>query len=252
MGLLDNKIVVVIGATSGIGRAAVGLFVKEGARLIAVGRRGSRGAEIEREGKELGGDVRFVQADIADSKSLDNLFGIIRNEYPRLDGAFNNAGIQPMPMLLQDTPDEVFDHVFGVNARGTFQCLRHELKIMTAQKSGAIVNTSSIAGIRGFMTNGVYTASKHAVIGLTKVAAIESAALGVRVNCVLPGGTKSEMMEELMTRRAGGLEATIAGIPMKRTGKPSEPAAAAAWLLSDMASYITGAIVAVDGGKTIA
>jgi NAD(P)-dependent dehydrogenase (short-subunit alcohol dehydrogenase family) len=249
--MLDGKTVLVIGATSGIGRAASALFAGQGASVIAAGRRVERGDAVEREAEAAGGSARFIRADLADDGSLDSLFATIRRDYPRLDAAFNNAGVQPTPGPLHEYSDEVFDQVFRTNVRGLFRCLKAELAIMKDQGGGAICNTSSIAGLRAFQANGIYTASKHAIVGLTKSAAIDSAQFGVRVNCICPGATESEMMQETVATRPGGLAATVAPIPMKRAGRPEEPAAAAAWLLSDMASFVTGVTVPVDGVSII-
>lgn len=241
MGLLDGKTILVTGASAGIGRAACDLFEREGATVIGTARR-----------PPAGGMARFIAADLARPAEVDRLFATIEAEHGALDGAFNNAGISQDAIPLPDTPPELFDSVFDINVRAMWLCLRHELRIMRARKRGAIVNTASIAGLRGYRGLSVYTASKHAVIGLTKAAALDAAEYGVRVNCICPGTTRSGMMERQMLTRPGGEAATLKTIPLNRIAQPAEQANAAAWLLSDAASFVTGDAMVVDGGRTIA
>jgi NAD(P)-dependent dehydrogenase (short-subunit alcohol dehydrogenase family) len=247
----EDRVVLVTGATSGIGRAAVMQLVARGAKVVAAGRREDLGRELVETARAAGGSVLYVPCDITDSASIDALFARIEAEYGRLDAAFNNAGTEADLAKIPDTPLEIFDQVFAINVRGTFQCLRHEIRIMRAQKRGAIVNTASIAGIIGYADAAVYTASKHAVVGLTKAAGLEYPAQGVRVNCLLPGATRSAMSERWADRMSGGEAEMAQAIPMQRLGKPEEQAAVAVFLLSDAAAYMTGANVVVDGGLSV-
>jgi NAD(P)-dependent dehydrogenase (short-subunit alcohol dehydrogenase family) len=143
-----------------------------------------------------------------------------------------------------------FDRVMNVNVRGTWLCMRHELRMMRAQGAGAVVNTASIAGVVGFPMSSAYTASKHAIVGMTKSASLDFAPMGIRVNCLCPGGTTTEMSERWTTRVPGGEAALAQGVPMKRFGKADEQAEAAVFMLSDAASYMSGSIMVVDGGTT--
>jgi NAD(P)-dependent dehydrogenase (short-subunit alcohol dehydrogenase family) len=248
MGMLEGKVVLVTGASAGIGRAAVRLFCREGAHVVATARREAEGRAAV---LEAGNNARFKAADLRDRASIDSLFAFIESEFGRLDGAFNNAAMTQDASSIVDTPVELYEQIFDTNVRSVWLCMKHELRIMQRQRAGAIVNTASIAGTRGFPGLSLYSASKHAVIGMTKSAALDAAAFGVRVNCICPGTTRTEMMEQQMRTRPGGEEETIKGIPLGRVSAPEEQAEAAAWLLSDRASFVTGEQLIVDGGRTV-
>ncbi|MHB9879986.1 SDR family NAD(P)-dependent oxidoreductase [Pacificimonas sp. ICDLI1SI03] len=244
--MLRDKTILVIGSTSGIGRAAYELCASHGARVIGIGRSQEAGESIAR---SCGG--RFIPLDITDEDAVVRLFEYLAQENIKLDGAINNAAMthDAAPIDRQDL--SLFDQVFSINVRSLFHCLQHEISAMR-KDGGSIVNISSIAGRRGFAGLSIYSASKHAVIGLTRSAALDCAADNVRVNSVCPGTTRTEMFERQMKTRPGGAEATIKGIPMGRISEPTEPAAAAVWLLSDQASFVTGETLTIDGGRTIA
>ncbi|AMN47564.1 hypothetical protein ACG33_10735 [Steroidobacter denitrificans] len=246
-----GRVVLVTGASSGIGRAAALLLGGRGAHVIVAARRPVEGQETVDQIVASGGTGEYLTVDLADAESIDTLFASIVSHHGRLDGAFNNAGVEVDAAPLPDTPVAAFDEVFGTNVRGTWLCLRHEMRIMREQGHGTIVSTSSIAGIVGFANRSIYTASKHAIVGMTKSAALELAHLGIRINCLLPGGAYTEMSTRWVSMVPGGYDALAEGIPMKRWGMPEEMAEAAVWLLSDAASYVTGANLVVDGGLSV-
>jgi NAD(P)-dependent dehydrogenase (short-subunit alcohol dehydrogenase family) len=250
-----GKNILVTGVTSGIGRAAVIELAKRGATVIAAARREEAGrATVESAaiaGKAGGGSARFVRTDIAVPDSIDELFAKIAQDYGRLDGAFNNAGIESDLAQVPDTPLEVFDRVFATNVRGTWLCMRHEMRLMRAQGHGAIVNTASITGVIAFPSTSVYTASKHAVVGMSKAAGLELAREGIRVNCICPGATRSEMSERWLETYPGGEAQMTQMLPTKRLARPEELAAVAIFLLSDAASYMTSSTTVVDGGQSV-
>ena len=247
----SGRVVLVTGASSGIGRAAALQLGGRGAHVVAAARRSVEGQDAIDRIVAAGGSGEYVALDLADAGSVEALFSEIMSRHGRLDGAFNNAGVEVDAAALPDMPLAAFDEVFGTNVRGTWLCLGHEMRIMRAQGHGAIVSTSSIAGIVGFANRSIYSASKHAIVGMTKSAGIEFPAQGVRVNCLLPGATRSAMSQRWADRMEGGETAMSAAIPMKRLGTPDEQASVAVFLLSDAAAYMTGASVVVDGGLSV-
>jgi NAD(P)-dependent dehydrogenase (short-subunit alcohol dehydrogenase family) len=250
MGLLDGKVLLVTGATGGIGRAAALRFATEGANVIAVARRQDKGEHLVSEIAKAGGRARYVHTDISDISSIEKLFDAIKKNYGRLDGAFNNAAAEMPPTLLADASLEQFDRMFSANVRGTFWCLHHELKMMIAQKSGAILNNGSVASTRGLPQHSIYVSSKHAVLGLSRTASLEVAEMGIRVNCICPGPVRTEMFDRWTNGSPEIEDALAAGVPLKRVASSEEIADIAAWLLSDKAAYITGATIMADGGTT--
>jgi NAD(P)-dependent dehydrogenase (short-subunit alcohol dehydrogenase family) len=248
--MLAGRKIVVIGASTGIGAAALRRFATYGADVLGVARSTETGAALADELCAEGLKARFRRADITSEREVVDLFAWMAGEWGRPDGALNNAAMTQDALPIDATPTAVFDALFAVNVRGTWLCLREEMALM-AGHGGSIVNVASIAGQRGFPGLSVYTASKHAVLGMTKSAALDGAARGVRVNCLCPGTTRTRMMEQQMATRPGGLEGTIARIPLGRLSDPVEQAEAAAWLLSDRATFVTGEALTVDGGATI-
>lgn len=249
--LLRERIILVTGASSGIGLAALRLFAEEGAAVIGLARRvGDAGTELEAL-RSAGHRVWFETADITRPGDIERVIEFIEREVGPLDGAFNNVSITQDACPIDELPESVFDDVLAINVKGTWRCLRAELAVMKACGRGAIVNTSSIAGVRGFPGLAAYSASKHAILGLTRSAALDAAAWGIRVNCLCPGTTRTPMMERQMRTRPGGEQITLARIPLARIATPAEQAQAAAWLLSERASFVTGEELVVDGGGTI-
>lgn len=249
--LLHDKTILVTGASSGIGLAALGVFAREGARVTGLARRAEPAAATVATLRASGHHVDFVTADITVAGEIERVIADLEREHGALDGAFNNASVTQDAFPIDDLPEAVFDEVMGINVKGTWRCLRAELRAMRPRGRGAIVNTSSIAGVRGFPGLAAYTASKHAILGLTRSAALDAAAHGIRVNCLCPGTTRTPMMERQMRTRPGGESTTLARIPLNRFATPDEQANAAAWLLSDKAAFVTGEEIVVDGGGTI-
>ena len=247
MALFADRITLVVGGARGMGRATALAFAREGATVIVSDRLES-GAETARMIQEKGGKASFVSADIGEEASIDSLFEDISSRFGRLDAAFNAAAIALPPSEFADTPVSVWDDAFRINTRGTFLCMRHQLRIMKAQRSGAVVTVASGAGLLGARMAAAYTASKHAVVGMCKTAALDMAAYGVRVNCLCPGTTRTEMIEQWFASVPGSEERMAKAIPMNRLAVPEDMAAAAIWLASDASAYITGQSIVVDGG----
>ena len=241
MGKLEGKVAIVTGASRGIGAAAARVFAAEGAKVVLAARKGAALEAVAEEIRAAGGEALAVETDVADEASVKRLIEAAVQAFGRVDVAFNNAGEGQMPQPLADLPADWFDRVISANLRSVFLCMKYEIGAMVAAGGGAIVNMSSTAGVSVAAGIGAYAAAKHGVIGLTKVAALDYAEKGIRVNALAPGPilTKPEM------ERAGIGQ----HVPMKRMGKPEEVAAAAAWLCSDESSYITGAVLAIDGGR---
>jgi len=246
---MTAPVVLITGALAGIGRATALAFARQGARLVVSGRRDDAGAALVRELRELGTEAEFVRADVRQEDDVEALVDRAVARFGRLDIAVNNAGTEGQPGPLTAQTAATYAATFDTNVLGTIFSLKHELRVMLAQGSGSIVNLSSTMGHRGNANAGLYVASKHAVEGLTRTAALEGAAAGVRVNAVAPGPIDTEML----TRFAGDDErknGLAAGVPMKRLGRPEEIAQAIVFLASDQAGFLTGQVVDVNGGKT--
>ena len=251
-GLLEGRISLVTGAGSGIGRATSLVMAREGATIVVSDINADSGEETLSAVKEAGGDGMFVHADVSRPDDVAALVGQVVSAYGRLDCAYNNAGIEGfMAGRLHEYPEDIWDRVIDINLKGVWLCLKHEIPQMLQQGSGAIVNTASGAGLVGSRQMSAYVASKHAVVGLTKAAALEYARDGIRVNAVCPGMIDTPMVQRLIGGRDAEYEATIpVRQPIGRLGTPEEIAESVTWLCSDAASLVTGIAMAVDGGFT--
>lgn len=246
-----SPVVLVTGALSGIGRAAAIAFAKEKARLVISGRRLEEGRKLAEQLRSSGADVEFVQADVRFEDQVQGLVDRVISRFGRLDIAVNSAGYEGAPAPIVEQNVDQYASVFDTNVLGTWLALKHEIRVMTAQGSGSIVNVSSTMGIRGAPRNALYVASKHAVEGLTKSAALETAALNIRVNAVAPGPIQTEMLDRIAGSESGKA-AMLATVPLKRAGTPEEIADAIVFVASDKASFMTGEVLRVNGGRTAA
>jgi NAD(P)-dependent dehydrogenase (short-subunit alcohol dehydrogenase family) len=242
-------VILITGALTGIGRATALAFANEGATVVVSGRREAEGKALENELRGLGAKAAFILADVRHEDDVHNLVEQTVARFGRLDVAINNAGTEGKPGPLTEQTYDGYAGMFDTNVLGTFLSLKHELRVMQSQGSGSIINLSSTMGERGAANLGLYTASKHAVEGLTKSASLEAAAFGVRVNAVAPGPTETAMLDRL-TGTPERQAAFFATVPLKRGAKPEEIADAVVFLASDRASFITGQIIRVNGGKT--
>jgi NAD(P)-dependent dehydrogenase (short-subunit alcohol dehydrogenase family) len=246
---MNSPVIVITGALTGIGRATALAFAGNGARLVVSGRRATEGKALEVELQKLGAEAVFVQADVRHDEEVRRLIDQTVARFGRLDAAVNVAGTEGQPGLIVNQTAESYAATFDTNVLGTLLSLKHELRVMIAQKSGSIVNISSTYGHEGAAYASVYSASKHAVEGFTKSAALEAASSGVRVNAVAPGPTDTGMLDRF-TGTAENKAALISGVPLGRVGKPVDIAQMIVFLASDAASFVTGQIVSVDGGKS--
>ena len=248
---MATSAVLITGALAGIGRATAVAFAREGARLVVSGRHEDAGKELAAELAKLGAEVEFVRADVRHEDDVRALVDAAVERFGRLDIAVNNAGTEGHLGPIVDQTPESYAAVFDTNVLGVLLSLKHELRVMLPQKHGSIVNLSSVAGIRGALNAAIYVASKHAVEGLTKSAALEAAAFGVRVNAVAPGPIETGMLARF-TGDAAGMADMIASVPLKRAGTVDEIAQAILFVASDKASFLTGQALVVDGGQAIA
>jgi NAD(P)-dependent dehydrogenase (short-subunit alcohol dehydrogenase family) len=253
---LDGRVGVVTGAAGVIGSATVRLLAERGARIVAVDR---KGADLEGAIKDLpaAAQALAVSADVTDEDEVKEYVRAAVDRFGTIDAFYNNAGVEGEIKSIPDYPLDAFRRVLDVNVVGVFLGMKHVLPVMLKQNKGSIINTASIAGLIGSPQIAVYSASKHAVIGLTKSAAWECTGTGVRINCVCPGMIDSRMLSALILGRAGGnapppTEKIVERIPARRLGLPSEVASIVAFLASDEASYVSGSAYTVDGGRTAA
>jgi NAD(P)-dependent dehydrogenase (short-subunit alcohol dehydrogenase family) len=244
-------VIVITGASSGIGADAARVFAREGASVVLGARSSDRLAALTAELKSAGCCAAYVPCDVSRAEEVERLVAAALEHYGRVDGGFNNAGISQGGGALADVSEERFDDLMAVNVKGVWLAMRAEIRAMLAAgRPGAIVNTSSVGGLRGGAGLSCYSATKHAVIGLTRAGAHDYGRHGIRINVIAPGTTDTPMIAAWKRRDPGVGERLDALTPLGRGARPSEVAEAAAWLLSDRASYVSGAVLAVDGGMT--
>jgi NAD(P)-dependent dehydrogenase (short-subunit alcohol dehydrogenase family) len=246
---MSHQVVLITGALTGIGRATALAFAKEGARLAISGRHDDAGRALAADLRDLGAEAEFIRADVRREEDMRNLVDQTVARFGRLDIAINNAGTEGTPGPLTELTEAAFAAMFETNVLGTLLGMKHQLRVMQAQGSGSIVNISSTMGERGAANMALYAGSKHAVEGITKSAAIEAAAFGVRVNAVAPGPTETGMLDRLVGSPENKA-AFYAAIPLKRGGTAEEVADAIQFVASSKAAFITGQIIRVNGGKT--
>jgi NAD(P)-dependent dehydrogenase (short-subunit alcohol dehydrogenase family) len=246
----QGKVALVTGGTSGIGRAAAIAYAREGAKVVVAGRRASEGEETVQLVRAQGGEAMFAPADVAQAAHVKNLIGRTLEQFGRLDFAFNNAGVEQEPTPLLEQDEENFDRVMDINVKGVWLSMKYEIPAMLKTGGGSIVNTSSALGVIAFPRVEIYVASKHAVIGLTKSAALEFGKQGIRVNAILPAVIDTDMYHRFAGENPEFRAQITALHPIGRIGKSEEIADAAIWLSSSKSSFVTGHSLLVDGGFT--
>lgn len=257
---LTNKVALITGGNSGIGRATALAFSREGAKVVIAARGVEPGQEAAHEITAAGGEAIFVRADMSRPEDIEGLVARTVDAYGRVDCAFNNAATEGMPKMVADFTEGEFDDLIGVNLKGVWLCMKYQIRQMIGQQpsGGVIVNTSSINGLGGVAHGALYAATKAGVLALTKSAAQEYAEQGIRVNALVAGGFRTPMLGRVFERSSGGdpgMAVAAEGrfcemVPLKRIGRPEEAAEAVVWLCSEAASYVTGHSMIVDGGLT--
>jgi NAD(P)-dependent dehydrogenase (short-subunit alcohol dehydrogenase family) len=250
-GQFAGRVAFITGAGSGIGRATALAFAAQGAAVAVSDVAEKDLHETARLIEDQGGQALPVLCDVARSDGVAAAVAAAVRQFGRLDFAFNNAGVEQPPAPLHEISDEQWDRIIDINLRGVFYGMKHEIPAMLATGGGAIVNTSSGAGVIGIAGQSAYAASKHAVIGLTKAAALDYAAAGVRVNAVCPGIIETPMMDRFSGGTEEGRQRVIGQEPVGRMGRPEEIASAVLWLCSDLGAFTVGHALVVDGGQTV-
>jgi NAD(P)-dependent dehydrogenase (short-subunit alcohol dehydrogenase family) len=247
----ENKVALVTGAGSGMGLATAQAFAADGAAVVLAD---VNEAAVHKAAEQLiaaGHKAIAARCDVADDAQVKAMVEETVSTFGRLDAAYNNAGVQSPVAETADASDEDFDRVIAINLRGVWTCMKYELRQIRKQGSGAIVNCSSLGGLVGIAGRGVYHASKHGVLGLTKSAALEYASMGIRINAVCPGIIDTPMVAGMLATQAGAMQELMKDVPIGRLGRPEEIAAAVLWLCSPGASFVIGHALAVDGGYTV-
>jgi NAD(P)-dependent dehydrogenase (short-subunit alcohol dehydrogenase family) len=247
----ENKVALVTGAGSGIGLETPKAFARAGAAVVLADIDEATVGAAAQALVAAGHKAMAIRCNVSDEAQVVAMVEKTIATFGRLDAACNNAGIQVPVAETADASGEDFDHIIGINLRGVWNCMKHELRHMRVQGSGAIVNTSSQAGLVGTAGLGAYTASKHGVIGLTRSAALEYAAKGIQVNAICPGAIDTPMVQQALTDEPDTMNAVIAGIPAARLGRSDEIASAVLWLCGPSAGFVTGQAIAIDGGFTV-
>jgi NAD(P)-dependent dehydrogenase (short-subunit alcohol dehydrogenase family) len=250
MNEFQGKVAIVTGGTSGIGRAAALAYAREGASVVVAGRRAAEGEETVRLVRAQGGEALFVSTDVSKAREVQGLVDRTMQKFGRLDFAFNNAGIGDQPTTFLEQDEEAYDRVMNINVKGVWLSMKYEIPAMLKTGGGSIVNTSSTLGVVAMPGTAIYVASKHAVIGLTKSAALEFGKQGIRINAVLPAAIETDLLERFIGDNDETRSYIAGKHPIGRIGKVEEIADAVIWLSSSKSSFVTGHSLLVDGGFT--
>jgi len=247
---LDGRVLTITGGTGGIGSKTARLCASRGAKVVIADIDAEKGETLVADIRGEGGTAEFIRTDVSSDADIAAMVAFAVSTYGRLDAAFNNAGINTGNSLLVDLPVEQWERGLAINLTSVFLCMRHQIPVMLGQGGGAILNTSSTSGVVGNAMAPDYVAAKHGVVGITRAAALEVSGQGIRVNALIPGGTETPILTNALGQNPTLKPIIESGHPIGRIGQPEELAEAAAWLLSDAASFVTGACIAVDGGFT--
>ena len=243
-----DKVALITGASTGIGRSTALAFGRFGARVAVVDVNAEAARDTVEKVRANGGTAEFFPCDVSNAREVESTVDAVVGKFGRLDYAFNNAGVEGEPAPTHLCSEQNWNRVIDINLKGVWLCMKYEIPVMLKQKSGAIVNCSSIAGLVGFPGIPAYVASKHGVIGLTKTAALEHAKSNIRINAISPGVIQTPMIDRFVHGEASVRKQLVDGEPLGRVGEPEEVAAAALWLCSDQSSFVTGHSLVVDGG----
>lgn len=246
-----GRVALVTGAASGIGRGTALAFARAGAQLVLADIDADAGSALAAEIEAAGGSALFVRTDVADSQQVDHMIAAAVARFGRIDCAFNNAGIEEEHLKLAESEEALYDRMMAINVKGVWLCMRRQIAQMLVQGGGAIVNTASVAGLVGAPRHAIYAASKHAVVGLTKSAAVEYGKKGIRINSVCPGVIRTPMLERALARDPNWESSLVALHPIGRLGEVPDVAAAVLWLCSEESAFLCGHQLVVDGGMTV-